>query len=104
MGDFEDDEDVYDVYKHESIESYDFDLGGASQRDVRNALSQSYGFDDQQAGGGSGGILRKFTVSKHKLMPAKVYEAPKVPADFDVRRHRVERRSRFDEKIGEHGT
>lgn len=99
VGDFEDDEDAYDVYKQDSIESYDFELGGReSQRDMRKALNRTYGFgvgdaDDALA------ILKKFAVSKQKLMPSKVYEAPEVPADFDLR-HRIQRRSRFDDTIG----
>lgn len=90
MGDFEDDEDAYDVYKQESIDSYDFELGGVEQRDVRKALNKTYGF-----AGTDEDMLKMFAASKHKQQPPKVYAAPLVPADFEPQ-HRLERRSRFE--------
>jgi hypothetical protein len=78
VGDFEDDDDI-DVYKQDSMEQYDFDLGNKS---TKKMLNKSYGFgafeDDIL-------ILKKYSTSKRKQEPAKVFLGPKVPPDFNLK-------------------
>lgn len=76
MGDFEDDEDV-DIYRQESMETYDFELDGKSHQDARKLLNKTYGFDSDVS------IIDKFVKSKLKLDPVKVFPAPQIPADFN---------------------
>jgi G patch domain-containing protein 1 len=95
VGDFEDDEDI-DVYKQDSYETYDFELNDRAQKDTKKLLNKSYGFgefDDYIS------IIKKFLDSKSKQMPVKVYAAAQPPADFNPM-HKLEKRSRFDDKFG----
>lgn len=78
------------------MEKYDFDLNDPRQKETRKALNQSYGFgafDDDIS------IMKKFIQSKHRQMPMKVYAAPEVPLNFNLR-HKLEKKSRFDDKVG----
>lgn len=96
MGDFEDDEDI-DVYKQDTMESYDFDLNDSRQKDTKKMLNKTYGFgqfDDDIS------IINKFVECKTKQMPSRVYPAPVVPSDFNLK-HRLEKLSRFDDKFGQ---
>jgi hypothetical protein len=86
------------VYKQDSIETYDFDLDGQGGRDVRRALNKSYGFNADN----DIDVMKLFKVSGEKQMPPKVYPAPVVPAGFNLR-HRLEKRSRFDDQVGARG-
>jgi len=77
VGDFEDDDDI-DVYKQDSMEQYDFDL---NNKNTKKMLNKSYGFgvfeDDIL-------ILKKYSTSKKKQEPAKVFPGPKVPLNFNL--------------------
>lgn len=71
-------------------------MGDSRQKDVRRALNKTYGFnssDDELA------FLKNFIRSDKKQEPPKVYPAPQVPHDFNLR-HRLERKSRFDDQLG----
>ncbi|CAF0703112.1 unnamed protein product [Brachionus calyciflorus] len=92
VGEYEDEDDI-DVYKQDNMDLYDFELNGSQQRDTKKLLNKTYGFgafeDDVQ-------ILKKFSISKKKLEPSKVFEAPQVPPNFNLM-HKFTRKSRFDE-------
>lgn len=96
MGDFEDDEDLYDVYKQDSIESYDFELGDSRQKHLRQELDRKFGFntsDDELY------FLKNFLRSDKKQEPPKVYPVSQVPQGFNLK-HRLENKSRFDDQFG----
>jgi hypothetical protein len=81
-GDFDEDEDEIDVYKQDSMESYNFDLDGKNQKEAKKMLNKSYGFgafeEDIM-------ILKKFFQSNKRLEPSKVFKGPEVPADFSLK-------------------
>lgn len=96
MGDFEDDEDLYDVYKQDSIESYDFELGDSRQKHVRQELDRKFGFntsDDELY------FLKNFLRSDKKQEPPKVYPVPQVPQGFNLK-HKLDKKSHFDYQLG----
>lgn len=77
---------MYDVYKQDSIESYDFELGDSRQRHLRQELDRNYGFntsDDELY------FLKNFLRSDKKQEPPKVYPVPQVPQGFNLK-HRLE--------------
>jgi hypothetical protein len=82
VGEYEDEEDV-DVYQQDSMEKYDFGLDNKKQhKEAQKILNKSYGFgafDDDVS------IMKKFALSKKKQEPAKVFPAPQVPANFNLR-------------------
>lgn len=80
-GDFDDDDD-YDVYKQDSIDSYNFDLDGKNQKETKKLLEKSYGFGAFES---DAMILKKFFLSEKKLQPVKVFKGPQVPPDFNFK-------------------
>jgi G patch domain-containing protein 1 len=81
VGDFEDDEDV-DIYKQDSMELYDFELGGQKQTETRKALNKSYGFGG--AFNNDAMIMQKFEKSKTRQEPVKQFPAPQIPPNFNL--------------------
>jgi hypothetical protein len=82
VGEYEDEDDT-DVYKQESIDSYDFELDGRRQQDTKKLLNKSYGFG---AFDNFLSIMEKFKQSGKKQKPTSILnnESLKVPADFDL--------------------
>jgi hypothetical protein len=81
VGEYEDEDDT-DVYKQESIDSYDFELDGRRQQDTKKMLNKSYGFGAFDT---FLSIMEKFKKSSKKQEPTTVtYEILKVPAGFDL--------------------
>ncbi len=79
-GDFDDDEDVYDVYSRDSKAAYNYDLGGHS--DQKQLVDKAYGFgafDNETM------ILKKFVQSERVQEAPKVFRGPEIPAGFDFR-------------------
>jgi hypothetical protein len=81
VGEYEDEDDV-DIYQQDSMEKYDFGLDNKKQsREAQKILNKSYGFgafDDDVS------IIKKFNQSKKKQEPAKVFQAPEVPSNFNL--------------------
>lgn len=78
-GDFDDEEDVYDIYKQDALESYNFDLGGQVQNDQKKLLEKSYGFSFEN----DILILKKFIHSSQTQAAPKVFKGPEIPTDFN---------------------
>ena len=78
----DDDEDEIDVYRQDTMDSYNFDLDGKGQKEAKKLLNKTYGFgafeDDVM-------ILKKFFQSDKKQQPAKVFKGPQVPIDFNLK-------------------
>lgn len=81
VGEYEDEDDV-DIYQQDSMEKYDFGLDNKKQsREAQKILNKSYGFgafDDDVS------IIKKFNQSKKKQEPAKVFQGPEVPQNFNL--------------------
>lgn len=78
-GDFDDEEDAYDIYKQDALESYNFDLEGQHQKDQKKLLEKSYGFsfeNDIQ-------ILKKFIHCSQTQKGPKVFNDPEIPSNFN---------------------
>ncbi len=75
-----DDEDDIDVYKQDSMDSYNFDLDGKNQKETKKMLNKTYGFgafeEDVM-------ILKKFFQSDKKQQPSKVFKGIEVPTNFN---------------------
>lgn len=90
-GDFDDDEDIYDVYNKDSKAAYNYDLGGKSHTDQKQLLDKSYGFgafENEML------ILKKFIKSSHKQEAPKVFKGPEIPDNFDFK-HKADTSSIF---------
>lgn len=86
-GDFDD-----DVYKQDSMESYNFDLDGKNQKETKKILEKSYGFGAFES---DAMILKKFVLSERKLQPVKVFKGPQVPPGFNLK-HKLADSSKTD--------
>ena len=80
-GDFDEDEDN-DIYKQDTMDSYNFDLGGKIQKDTKMLLNKSYGFGAFES---DVLILKKFIQSENVLQPAVLFPGPEVPAGFNCK-------------------
>lgn len=92
-GDFDDDEDIYDVYNKDSKAAYNYDLGGQSHTDQKQLLDKSYGFggfENEMV------ILKRFIKSSHNQEAPKVFKGPEIPHNFDFR-HKPEASGVFSE-------
>lgn len=77
-GDFDDDEDMYDIYKQDAKDSYNFDLGGQVQNDQKKLLEKNYGFDADIS------MLKNFIKGAEVQKTPKVFKGPDIPAGFDL--------------------
>ena len=75
-GDFDDDEDVYDIYRQEGRDAYNFDLGGQVQSDQKKLLDKTYGFDADVS------ILKKFIKGAELQKVPKIFKGMVLKLDF----------------------
>jgi hypothetical protein len=83
-----------DIYRQESMTTYDFELGGKAQIDTKKLLNKTYGFGAFE---NDVSILEKYSKSKIRQEASKFFPPPQIPPNFNLM-HKFSGLNVIDEK------